>query len=156
MSATFRLAKLRRLTRSERQILLRALAMLPLTALALRVAGLRRVQAVLARLSPLSGRACDDPDASMHAKHAARLVSAAARHGPYKAKCLPTALALQSILRRRGIEADLRLGVRKDCGRIEAHAWLEHRGIPLIDSADVHERYGAFAEAINHGTVKAR
>jgi Transglutaminase-like superfamily len=156
MSAISKLAKLRRLTNSERRLLLRALAMLPLIALALRVAGLRRVQAFLARLSPLSGRARDDHVASMHAKHVARLVSVAATHGPYRAKCLPTALALQSILRRRGIQADLRLGVRKDSGRIEAHAWLEHRGIALIDSADVHKRYSAFAEAISHETAKAR
>jgi Transglutaminase-like superfamily len=130
--------------------------MLPLTALGLRMAGLRRVQEALARLAARSGRDWAGGNASMHAKEVARLVSAAARHGPYRAKCLPTALTLQMILRRHGIPADLRLGVRKAAGRIEAHAWVEHQGVPLMDSSDVHERYSAFDEVVENRAASSR
>ena len=153
MSAIAKLAKFRRLSRADRALVLRALAILPATALGLRLIGLKRVQAALGLLSP-ARPAIDASDAAAIARRVARWVAAAARQGPYRAKCLPTALALQSMLRRHGIEADLRLGVRRWSGRLEAHAWVEHRGEPLIDAADVAERFPAFAEAI--GAARGR
>ena len=69
---------------------------------------------------------------------------------------MPTALALQTILRRRGIGADLRFGVRKAADRIEAHAWVEHQGMPLIDSSDIRERYSAFDDAIENRAAISR
>lgn len=156
MSATSRLAQFRRLTRSERTILFGALAILPLAAVGLRLAGLRRMQTVLARCLPRPKGCRAEADLTAQAKQVARMVSVAARHGLYRASCLPTALALQSMLRRRGIEVDLRLGVRKADGRIEAHAWLEHQGAPLIDSPDVGERYGAFDRVIRQRAVGSR
>jgi len=156
MSAISRFARLRGLSREERGLLACALVLLPLTALGLRLTGLRRVQRALERMSPLSRRGGTHGDPAIHAMQSARMVFAAARHGPYRATCLPTALALQSLLRRRGIHTDLRLGVRKDRGRFEAHAWLEHRGIALIDSVDVGEYFSAFAEPIGNAAVRAR
>ena len=153
MSTIANLARLRRLSRTERALLLRALAILPMAALGLQLAGLKRIQSALLLLSPARPGA-NTGDAAAYAKQVARWVSVAARHGPYRAKCLPSALALQSILRRHGIESDLRLGVRRESDRIEAHAWIEHRGVPLIDSADVADRYAAFAEPIRPRKVR--
>ncbi len=69
----------------------------------------------------------------------------AARCGPGHPSCLPRALALWWLLRRRGIPADLRIGARRAAGRLEAHAWVEHDGQVLGDQADVHVRFAAFA-----------
>lgn len=142
-----RLEKLRNLSGAERRLLFYALAMLPVVGLGLRVFGMRRVQSALAWQQSSSVRR------TMSAPHAeavalARLVDIAARHGPYKAKCLPRSLVLQWLLARRGIDAALRVGVRKTAGAIEAHAWLEHEGHPLIDGRGVHERFAAFDDAI--------
>jgi hypothetical protein len=41
------------------------------------------------------------------------------------APCLPTALAAQFMLRRRGVTSKLCLGVRRDASALAAHAWLE-------------------------------
>jgi Transglutaminase-like superfamily len=41
------------------------------------------------------------------------------------APCLPTALAAQFMLRRRGVASKLCLGVRRDASALAAHAWLE-------------------------------
>jgi hypothetical protein len=49
------------------------------------------------------------------------------------------------LLRRRGIEADVRIGVRYDTeGAIKAHAWLEWNGEVLNDAADVARHYLPF------------
>ncbi len=55
----------------------------------------------------------------------------AASHGPYRATCLRQSLALWLLLRRRGIPAELRIGVRKEGGDLQAHAWVEHQGATL-------------------------
>ena len=141
-----RLAKWSKLSGQEHRILLQALLLLPMIALGLRLSGLQRIRAVLA-----GHKALAETEAEAEVEHAlaratsvARLVAVAARHGPYKAKCLPVALTLAWLLQRRGMSTDLRLGVRKAAARLEAHAWIEYRGIPLIDTAEVLERFTAF------------
>jgi hypothetical protein len=143
-----RIAKFRRLSPWERKVFLRALLLLPLSAVGLRALGLRRIQAVLARAS----RAAASADAHSRAEQVVRLVAAAARHGPYRASCLPMSLTLQRLLREAGIPSELRLGVRKVAGRLEAHAWLEHNGEPLTETAEVNERFAAFDAAISPRT----
>jgi len=127
---------------AERRVLAEALLLLGLAAASLKVLGLKRTRAILARWIP------GGPASSLDAASVARLVKAAARHGPVRAKCLSTAVTLESLLRRHGIEGELRLGVRKHRGRFEAHAWVEHRAVALMESPEVHSRYAAFAESL--------
>ena len=129
---------------AERQVACTALAMLPLAALGVRWLGLRRTQALLA--GPSRPRS-DGADGLARAQAFARIVTAAARHGPYRARCLPIALTLQSILRRHGIESALRFGVRRGPRGIEAHAWVEHSGVALASPAEV-EAFSPF-EAVD-------
>jgi hypothetical protein len=138
--------KFRRLSRPEQRVLLQALLLLPFTALALRWLGFKRWQSVLARLAPLPEMPDEDRAESLvrQARGAARMVRAAAWHGPYPAGCLPQSLTLWWLLRRQGIASDLRIGVRKEAGRLEAHAWVEHRGLVLEENNDVCRRFVAF------------
>ena len=76
------------------------------------------------------------------------LVRAAARHCPYYTTCLPQSLTLWWLLRRQGIESDLRFGARKEAGQMEAHAWVELGGIPLNDTLDVDQRFKPFERAV--------
>jgi hypothetical protein len=134
--------RLLELNAAQRRTLFLALAVLPVAGLGLRWLGLRRVQALLGATA--SGAA----NRAGHAEETAWLLSVAARHGPYRASCLPTALTLKWLLRRQGIDADLRLGVRKVAGCLEAHAWLEREGRPLPDTGETGEPFAAFEKAI--------
>jgi hypothetical protein len=52
-------------------------------------------------------------------------IEAAARAAPWRAVCLQQGLALQWMLRRRGIDAVLHYGLAKEKGgELEAHAWV--------------------------------
>lgn len=135
-----------RLTWAERWLLVQALLLLPLTALTLRVVGFRRWQALLTRLVPVRCVPLSEDAAALirEGRATARLVDAAARHGPYCATCLPRSLTLWLLLRRRGIDSCLRIGVRKKAGRLEAHAWVELQGLALNDDSGVRERFAAF------------
>jgi hypothetical protein len=52
------------------------------------------------------------------------------------------------LLRRRGIDGALRIGVRKAGDRLEAHAWVAYQGVVLNDRADVNLAYTPFDRAI--------
>lgn len=148
-----KLAKLRGLTGRERRILFLALVSMPAIALGLRLFGLRRVQTALTRGKPPVEAEADIGIDSLRAAETARLVAAAARHVLYRGSCLPVALTLGWLLRQQGVRTDLRLGVRKVAARLEAHAWIEHQGMPLIDTPEVHERFAAFEQVVPPGKM---
>jgi hypothetical protein len=80
------------------------------------------------------------------ADRVARAVAAASRRVP-GARCLAQALAGQILLARRGVPAEVRLGVARDGtdgpdetrgrGRVHAHAWLESEGRVVLGGADL-------------------
>jgi hypothetical protein len=55
--------------------------------------------------------------------------------------CLARSLTLWALLRRRGIETELRVGYRKRDGGIEGHAWLEYEGVSINEDAAEIETY---------------
>ena len=143
-------AKFWRLTVPERGLFLRAILLLALTGMGLRLFSFRRIQCWLGPVDVVMGKVTPPIMAAAHAQQIARIVAAAARYGPYRANCLPTSMVLRYLLLRQGIQADLRVGVRKSGGeRLDAHAWVEHAGQPLIDRADIHQRYAPFDQPLH-------
>jgi hypothetical protein len=128
-----RLEQLWALATWERRLLVRLVLLLPAIGAALHLLGFKRTRDLLARMSPTRAdqdRAAAAPTAD-EAQRIARLVGIAAHHGPYRATCLRQSLAVWWLLRRLGIPAELRIGVRKDAGDFQAHAWVEHSGLPI-------------------------
>ena len=144
------LRKLQELSWSEGYLLAQALLMLPLTSVGLRWIGFRRWQSVLSAIAPIAERPASNRDSNpiRHAQIAVRMVKIATRYGLCRATCLAESLTLRWLLRRQGIESKLRIGVRTEAGRLEAHAWIEHCGLVLNDAADVHQRFAPFDEAV--------
>ena len=70
---------------------------------------------------------------ALDGERAARLVESVSRLYPFNPTCLKKSLVLFWMLRRRGLAAELRIGVRKVGGTLEAHAWIEHEGRVLFD-----------------------
>ena len=72
---------------------------------------------------------------AQHSDRAVRLVDrvswaigVAACRVPWRSDCLVRARAAQRWLARKGIPTEMFIGVRKDRGSFEAHAWLLHDG----------------------------
>lgn len=140
------ISRLLRLTWRERGLLAAALVLLPLAAGLLRVAGFARLRAGAVAPPRQPGAPARSGDAA-RVRATVRMVAAAGHHGLYQATCLPQSLVLQWLLRAQGIQTELQLGVRKDGGALGAHAWVEYRGQPLLETADVHQRFAAFEPA---------
>src|SRR5690349_16001042 len=149
-SLVSRLRKFLRLNPSERWTLAYAMILLPLTGMVLRLVGLRRSQEIFSSfISRNSVRKREQSEAVLtQALHISHLIRLANDHGLYQANCLQRSLVLCWQLRWRGIESELHFGTRKDIGRIEAHAWVEIKGIVLNDSSDVRQRFQPFDRAI--------
>jgi hypothetical protein len=115
-----------RLSRDDWALLARALVLLPPVSVGLRLVGLRRALALVEAMSPARRRcAADDPRG---APRTAWLVEIAARCWRPRPTCLAKALVVLSLLKRRGLPAQLVVGVTKARGPLEGHAWVELGG----------------------------
>ncbi|MDQ1409253.1 MAG: hypothetical protein QOJ41_988 [Acidobacteriaceae bacterium] len=143
------LRRFRALEPEARGLFLRAVALLPLISLSLRIRGFRSTQASLQKriASGASGR-YDPSEPAKAARTAliAHMVRSAAYRSLGTATCLEKSLALWWLLGRRGIASSLRIGTRKTGEKFEAHAWLECDGMALNEPEEVHEHYAAFDE----------
>jgi hypothetical protein len=121
----------------EKRLALESLVVCLLSVIALRLIGFgawKRALSLSSRLpSTALGRfACDD---IAIAQAYASVVNMVARNTWGLVTCLPRSLTLWWLLRRRGIESELLLGVWKDGERIAAHAWVACHGT-VIGEAD--------------------
>ncbi len=65
-------------------------------------------------------------------------------YAPRRVNCLVEAIAVTRSLHRRGLAAELKLGVRTITGRLQSHAWVEYAGEPLTDEAGINRMYTPF------------
>jgi hypothetical protein len=128
------------LSRPERWTLLRAAWWLLLVDVGLRGVGFARLQTwLLPQREAANARQRErgTESALKCAERTVRLVTIMARHHLYPMRCLTRALVSQRVLAAEGIWLDLRIGVRGKPDGLQAHAWLEYRGQPVGEAAEV-------------------
>ena len=132
------LKKLLQLSAGELAVLVQAAALLPAVRLALNFV-------TVARLQALGGlRAATPGNAELTAQTMAHLVRIAGDHGLCHAKCLEQSLVLRWLLQRKGIDARMFFGARKEDSEMQAHAWVEVDGVAVNEGDDLHERFSPF------------
>jgi hypothetical protein len=144
-----RLRRFSALERPAQSLFLRAMLLLPLVSLSLRWRGFRATRASLQHLLSITK---DDENRTASPESAAltaHLVNSADRHGLIHATCLAKSLTLWWLLERQGIDAHLRIGIRKDGEKFEAHAWVERDGDALNEPDEHHLHYAAFDAAFS-------
>jgi Transglutaminase-like superfamily len=137
------------LERPAQELFLRAMVLLPLVALSLRGRGF---QATQASLKLFLSDALPEHDPALVSKDAAvtaHMVNAADRHGLVHPSCLAKSLTLWWLLARQGIPSHLRIGIRKEKEKFEAHAWVECDGAALNELDEHHQHYAAFDAAFS-------
>lgn len=87
--------------------------------------------------------------ATMHtAQRAALAIERAAENGPIRTTCLERAVALDWLLRSRGIASGrIRVGVRWYDGQFLAHAWVELGELVLADAPGRVRAFDSIADA---------
>ncbi len=111
---------------ADRRLLLSSAALLVVARVGLWLLPAGRLRRLLARLAPAV------PEAAAAVERVAWALTIARRFVP-RGNCLPQALAAEALLAGSGHPVRLRLGVARGAGgRIEGHAWLEHRGRVVV------------------------
>ena len=144
------------LERPARKLFLRAAVLLPLVAMSLRWRGFRATQAALQRFLSNTNPEHDPALISKDAAVTAHMVNAADRHGLVHPSCLAKSLTLWWLLERQGIASHLRIGIRKEREKFEAHAWVEREGAALNEPNEHHHHYAAFDAAFSSLPPEAR
>ncbi|GEM_PF-2905702 len=122
--------------------------------LALSILGFERVRSLLLRRLSVLNEPAGDARAEARAR---RIVDRVQRAGELlHVSCLVRALAAQILLLRSGYRSDLKIGVTKEDGHLEAHAWLVRKGRVLIggDSSQL-RRYSVLQEDADQKRVPA-
>ena len=132
------------LSAAARVLFLRAVVLLPLVALRLRTQGFQSTKNLLQKPLDSSSFSQFDFKNDERAALTARMVRAAARHGIGNPSCLEESLVLIHLLGKQGIASQLRIGVKKNIPKFEAHAWVECGGVALNESEALHDHYAPF------------
>lgn len=133
---------------NSRWLLLQAFLLLPLIAISLKYWGLKRTQAALARLLPPAKIPIENSLRHSKIIKTIGMVRLATSYYQPWANCLKKSLMLWGLLAHQGIESELRIGVRRETIKFEAHAWVECEGFVLNDTPDVRDRYAMFESPI--------
>lgn len=144
-----RLRRFSALERPAQSLFLRAILLLPLISLSLRWRGFRETRAVLERFPSKANPEQDFAEVSRSVALTAHIVNVADRHGLIHPSCLAKSLTLWRLLARQGIASELRIGIRKENEKMEAHAWVERDGVALNEPEEHHRHYAAFDAALS-------
>ena len=78
-----------------------------------------------------AGRSGDSASAAAVAREIGWAVTSAARHVPFRAVCLPQAIAARMMLQRRGVLSVIHFGATKGADTLDTHAWLDAAGVDV-------------------------
>jgi hypothetical protein len=132
-------------------LFLRAVVLLPLLTLSLRVRGFGATQGSLQKFAASAKNGPPVAAVESLVILTTRMVLAAARNSPIPSTCLERSLSLWWMLACQGIATRFRIGVRKDDEKFAAHAWVERDGVAIGEPDASHLHYAAFEEEMSGG-----
>ena len=144
MSILHKLGAFLSLSRGERRLLAQAWAVLLEAWLRLHLLPFRHVLAWAGQVRQGASQPADHAN-SPAIDDVERAVRRAAGHHWVPVRCLVRSLAMQRLLGQRGLKADLRIGVRKEHGMVQAHAWVEFWGRPVGEEEAAVVRFARLA-----------
>jgi Transglutaminase-like superfamily len=128
-----------------RKLFLRAAALLPFVGMSLHARGYKKTQGWLQkRLESRKVFALNLESPGELVRKTCRMVRAAEHYGLTRSTCLEESLALWYLLGRQNINSRIRIGVRRQAGEFEAHAWVEYEGEALNQPEELHRHYAPF------------
>jgi hypothetical protein len=132
---------------ASRRMFRHAAILLPLVRWSLRLRGYGKTFTSLQRRVQFQPKGTNTrPEAREEVQVTCRMVRAALRYSLAQYTCLEESLTLWYLLRKHGIPACLRIGVRKENEKFEAHAWVEYGGEALNQDEAMHRHYAAFEQ----------
>ena len=101
----------------------------------LRLFGMKKIVGFLGKQSKITTNTIDIDETIEQRK---KVIFSMQLFFPFACRCLARSLTAWWLLRRHGIETNLKVGIQKKDGKVVGHAWLEHNEKPLDDKDTVH------------------
>jgi hypothetical protein len=130
---------------SHKTIFLKIITLVPLVELGVRTIGFKRVFNLLNRFPEKTSDATEKT--KLFNKHGFHM-HLFQRNFPYLGRCLARSLTAWFLLKKKGIETELKFGMKKENGELLAHAWIEYEGVPLRTDSTAHNEYVAFTDSV--------
>jgi hypothetical protein len=130
-------------------MIMEAIAFSLLLPLSFRFIGVQKTQARLRKWTERYSRKPTGTDADTVISSALRAQRAVKRMTGLEGSCLVRSLSLWTMLLRRGVHTDLRIGMRRSSNTMEGHAWLEVEGSPVNEKPAVVGTYTVFEEPLS-------
>jgi len=122
---------MRSLPAPSRATFFSSLALIPMTSLLLRVLGYNRLSAFLGLHPDITEDSQEIENQWVIIGQVEVGFNLALKYSPWRGTCLSRSVSLMTLLRRRGVTVNLRIGVSSDEKPFQAHAWLESKGEAL-------------------------
>ena len=123
----------------------RAVLLLAMVRGMLRLRGYKKTQQWLQKkLHHRPGPVPQTQDVVSQLEMSCRMVRAAECYSPGQVTCLEESLLLWYLLQSQHISVSIRIGVRKQAEKFEAHAWVERNGVALNQHEEQHRHYAPF------------
>jgi hypothetical protein len=134
---------------ADRLAVVEALALPICISLGFRLLGVPKTQTLL-RWWALERKETKHPaDFELRIRNARRAQRIVKRTTGIAGNCLVRSMTLWTMLRRRGLSTELRVGFRKCEGRIEGHAWVEYDSTPINEDARTIRTYVPYQQPAN-------
>jgi hypothetical protein len=135
---------------ADRLTIVEALALPICISLGFRVFGVPRTQALLRRWAVAGKTALLPADRERGILSVRRAQLIVKRLTGVAGNCLVRSLTLWTILLRRGVSTNLRVGFRKRDGRIEGHAWVEYGDAPINEDINETRTFVPYSEPVTY------
>lgn len=141
-----KIRKFAELPNSHKRLLAKIGIVVPLVELGIRTLGFKRTFRTLKLFA--KDNKFPDENIDLTINHHRNFLYIFARQFPFFGNCLARALTLWIMLKNRGIDTDLRFGMKKENQKLLAHAWVEYLGKPLTTDREPAGNYVFFSESI--------
>lgn len=125
-----------------KKLFLQALFLLLVVHVSLIVFGFNKTKDSLSRFIAQTKTPPNNPDELINL--IATVVKIGSRYSRLWASCLRRSLVLWFLLAREGIKSDLKIGVRQNQGKMDAHAWVEVNQVVLNDQPNIAQQFSVF------------
>ncbi len=118
--------------------IVRVQVLIPITEILIRSIGIQNTIAIMCKSDEFLG--LDENDNLNSAKQILQQLMLGVQRTAWKGNCLSRSIVLQRLLSKNNISCKVCVGVRNK-PKFKAHAWIEHKGIPLNAGKNVRKKY---------------
>ncbi len=133
--------KFNKLNFSEKLIIIESSIILLIVRFLIKIFGFKTTHYILNKLTLFSVKVKNE---KLFIKKAGNLIKGASKVLPIKTTCVEDSITLWLMLKNRGIDSYLKIGVNQNTDKLDAHAWVEIDGYVISETESINKPFSGF------------